>query len=171
METRMPPPSGRYGPPTTPPSTPSPPPGGPGRLLTRFPVVLGGAAGVALAAVALVLVLLIHPAPAPAQPPDAAARAICASLRAQNYTALYAELTPHLRGLGTQDQFIASQRQIDSAQGVVTACAFSVGHVDASSADIAFHITRTRAGTLTGQTGFVFDGSTWQLDTYDTSVL
>lgn len=155
-----------------PPPMPSPPsPSGLRRLLARFPVVLGAAAGLALAAVALVLLLLTHPAPAPTQFPDGVARAICASLRAQSYVALYAELTPHLRGLGTQDQFIASQRQIDSVQGAVTDCAFNVGHVGASSADVTFHITRARAGMLTGQAGLVFDGSTWRLDTYDTSVL
>lgn len=171
METRMPPPSGRYRPPAAPDPTPSP--HGPRRLLARFPVILGAAAGLALAAVALVILLLAHPAPSPTQtpPPDAAARAICASLRAQSYAALYAELTPRLRGLGTQDQFSASQRQVDSVQGAVTTCAFSVGHVAASSADVTFHITRARAGALTGQAGLVFDGSTWQLDTYDTSVL
>src|SRR5579859_1461144 len=115
---------------TPPPPMPSPPsPSGLRRLLARFPVVLGAAAGLALAAVALVLLLLTHPAPAPTQSPDVVARAICASLRAQSYVALYAELTPHLRGLGTQDQFIASQRQIDSVQGAVTDCAFNVGHV------------------------------------------
>src|SRR5690348_2351266 len=176
METRMPPSSGRHRPPAAPPpmpsSTPSPPASGSlGRLLARFPVVLGAAAGLAAAAVALVLLLLTHPAPAPTQPPDTAARAICASLRAQSYATLYAELTPRLRGLGTQDQFIASQRQIDSVQGAVTTCAVSVGHVGASSADVTFRITRAHAGTLTGQAGFAFDGTNWQLDTYDTSVL
>src|SRR5689334_21721921 len=101
METRMPPPSGRYGPS----ATPTPPSSGPRRLLARFPVVLGAAAGLAVVALALVILLLTHPAPAPAQPPDNAARAICANLRAQSYAALYAQLTPRLRGLGTQDQF------------------------------------------------------------------
>lgn len=171
MEAPMPPPSHKYSPPAAPDPTPSP--DGPRRLLARFPVVLGAAAGLALAALALVILLLTHPAPAPTQtpPPDAAARAICASLRAQSYATLYAELTPHLRGLGTQDQFIASQRQIDSVQGAVTTCAVSVGHVGASSADVTFRITRAHAGTLTGQAGFAFDGTNWQLDTYDTSVL
>lgn len=155
-----------------PPPTPSPPPpSGPGSLLARFPVVLGAAVGLGVAAIALVLLLLTHPTPPPARIPDGTARAICASLRAQNYAALYARLTPRLRGLGTQDQFIASQRQLDSVQGAVTGCAFGVGHVDASSADVTFHITRVRAGGLTGQAGFVLDGTTWQLDAYDTGVL
>ena len=146
-------------------------PDSPRRLLARFPVVLGAAAGLAFAALALVLLLLTHPAPAPTHPPDTAARAICTSLRTQSYAALYAELTPHLRGLGTQNQFIASQRQIDSVQGAVTGCAFSVGNVGASSVDVTFHITRAKAGALTGQAGLVFDGATWRLDTYDTSML
>src|SRR5689334_10298281 len=63
METRMPPPSGRYGPSATP--TPTPPSSGPRRLLARFPVVLGAAAGLAVAALALVILLLTHPTPAP----------------------------------------------------------------------------------------------------------
>lgn len=145
---------------------------GPRRSWLRSPWVLGLLAGVSLSGVMLIL-LLTFAAPAANQAPPSpqpTAQSFCADLVMRHYDAAYALLSTAQQAQGTAAQFTASQRELDTLQGPVTQCVSTVSHVGATQASATLRITRN-ARTSDGALTLVLQGSSWRVDSYDTSVI
>lgn len=132
--------------------------------------ILGGIAGVALVLAVSALLAGRGSQPSQAAPPapDSVAGGVCADLRAHDYPHLYTTLSPAQQGVGPADQFIASQRQIDALHGSVSACAYTLRRVSASSASVTYTLTRNGAATLGAVTLDYVNGE-WRISDYDTS--
>ena len=144
----------------------------PRRSWLRSPWLLGLLAGVSLSGVMfLVLVTFLAPASTPPPPaPQPTAEALCAALVTQHYDAAYALLSTTQQAQGTNAQFTASQRELDTLQGPVTQCVSTVGHVGATQASATLRVTRG-AKTSNGALTLVLQGASWRVDSYDTSVI
>ncbi|MEO7000379.1 MAG: hypothetical protein ABI068_01055 [Ktedonobacterales bacterium] len=139
-------------------------------LLTRSPWLLGILAGVSLSTIIFItLVTLYTPAAAPPSPEPTAA-AFCADLVTQHYDAAYMLLSSAQQAQGTESQFTASQRELDTLQGPVSHCAATASSASATQATVTLRITRG-AKTTSGALTLVLQGSSWRVDRYDTSVI
>ena len=135
-----------------------------GRARGIVPILLGVMAGLALCAVAYAALTFNNkPAPDPAP----VARAICADLSAQRYDTLYAMLSPNLQSEGSEAQFAASQRELDSLQGVVTTCAATVASQSDGVAALTLNLRRGAAPAVSAQVALAQAGNGWRISSYD----
>lgn len=135
-----------------------------GRARGIVPILLGVMAGLALCAVAYAA-LTFNNKPAP--DPTPAARAICADLSAQRYDALYAMLSSNLQSEGSEAQFAASQRELDSLQGAVTGCAPTVASQSDGVAALTLNLRRGAAPAVSAQVTLAQAGNDWRISSYD----
>lgn len=135
-----------------------------GQMRGILPILLGVMAGVALCVVAYAA-LTFNAKPAP--DPTPTARVICADLSAQRYDALYAMLAPNLQAQGSAAQFAASQRELDSLQGAVTACAATVASQSDGVAGITLNLRRGAAPAVSAQVTLTQAGAGWRISAYD----
>ncbi len=131
--------------------------------------MLGAATGSVLCALAMVAALVLGGRHATA--PNATAQALCADLQAQGYAHVYTVLSPQLQAEGTQEQFVASQAQLDTLKGKVTACSYVVQQADNSQATLALHLTRARTPGMSGTVRLVYLSGTWRIADYDGSAI
>jgi hypothetical protein len=128
------------------------------------PILLGVMAGVALCAVVFAA-LTFNNKTAPDSTP--AARAICADLSAQRYDALYTMLSPNLQSEGSEAQFAASQRELDSLQGAVTTCAATVASQSDGVASLTLNLRRGAAPAVSAHVTLAQAGEGWRISSYD----
>jgi hypothetical protein len=131
-------------------------------------MLLGAVAGVVLCGAAFGIGSLLGPHTAD---PSLTGQTLCGDLTSQNYTALYGLLSARQRALGTQAQFVASQRQLDALRGRASQCGFSLAGQDSASAELALTVTRGSAGPLSSDVRLLLDGSSWHVDTFDGGVV
>lgn len=134
------------------------------RRAPAMPVLLGALAGLAICGLGYLALNLITGRQPDVQP---TARAICADLTARRYDHLYTLLTPALQTQGTQAQFVASQRELDSLLGPVTACAPGSPTISGATATVSFSLTR--AGSIqptTAQATLTASGDAWRINAY-----
>ena len=138
--------------------------------LQALPLLLGAVAGIAL--VVLVMALLSQQSASPQSPSVApTARQLCADLTAQRYDDLYELLAPALQTVGSRPQFVASQRQLDAQRGVARACSYSVAEQDATNAALTLTITRGSAAATSGQVRLTYEGNSWRIADFDSSLV
>ncbi|HEX8727473.1 MAG TPA: hypothetical protein VF739_02560 [Ktedonobacterales bacterium] len=135
-----------------------------GRMRGIVPVLLGVVTGLALCAVAYAA-LTFNAKPTP--DPTPTARAICADLSAQRYDALYGMLIPNLQQQGSEAQFTASQRELDSLQGVVAGCTATVASQSGSIAAIRLDLRRGTSPAVSAQVTLAQANNGWQISSYD----
>ena len=166
MSTRIPG-SGRPGMPRARPLQPQPAPRPWWRR--QLGLLLGVAAGLVVCAVAFVISNAITgprmPSPAPA------AAAVCTDLQHQDYSDLFTRLAPAQRDAGSEQQFVASQQQLDRLRGPVTTCSYTLPSVRANAATARLTIVRGSGAPTQADVELGAEGGTWQVESYDTSVV
>jgi hypothetical protein len=135
-----------------------------GRMRGVVPILLGVVTGLALCAVAYAA-LTFNAKPAP--DPTHAAHAICADLSAQRYDALYSMLIPNLQRQGSEAQFTASQRELDSLQGAVAGCTATVASQSDGIAAIRLDLRRGTSPAISAQVTLTQASNDWQISGYD----
>lgn len=169
MSTRIPG-RGRPGVPPSRPPYPPPQPRAQPWWRRQIGLLLGVAAGLVVCAAALVIANAITGPRLP--PPAPAAAAICADLEHQDYNDLFTRLAPAQRTAGSEQQFVASQRQLDHLRGSVTSCTYTLLSVRATAATARLTIVRGTGGApMQADVELGAEGGTWQVESYDTSVV
>jgi hypothetical protein len=142
----------------------------PRRDLRALPVALGVVAGVAL--VILVASLLSHrSAAAPSPSFTSTARQLCDDLSTQRYDDLYNLLSPAQQQIGSRDQFVAAQRQLDAQFGATRACVYSAAASDSSHVTLMLSLTRGTASATTAQAQLTYEQQRWRVSDYDSSLV
>lgn len=100
-----------------------------------------------------------------------AAQRFCDALVARDYPTAYADLSAALQRQGTEEQFAASQQDLDQLDGAVTSCTFAYPRVGRSSATFTLNVTRMRTGAASGAPRLVFEHGSWKVDAYDANVI
>jgi hypothetical protein len=136
-----------------------------------LPILLGVAAGLALCALAYFALTFAAPQATLAPDPAPTARAICADLSGQHYDTLYALLTPDLQRQGTEAQFAASQRELDSLLGAVHGCQASVTTNGGGAAAITLRLQRGQTPAAGAHLALAqTQGGAWRIASYDQNV-
>lgn len=129
---------------------------------------LGVAAGLAVCALAFVVASAFT---GPRMPPPApAAQAICADLQHQDYADLFSRLAPAQRA-GSEQQFAASQRELDRLRGPVASCTYTLPSVRASAATARLTIVRGAGAPTQADVELGAADGVWQIESYDTSAV
>lgn len=141
--------------------------------LRVLPLALGVAAGIALVSVGVSLFSHHPETSAAVQSPAVApiARRVCADLTTQQYDDLYRLLATAEKALGTSNQFVASQRQLDAQRGTASTCAYAIGGQDATSATLTLTLTRGVSPTTPAQVRLTLEHGAWRIADYDTSLV
>ena len=136
-----------------------------------LPLALGVMAGILL--VILGIALLSRLTAASTNSPSVApvAREICGDLTTQQYDDLYRLLSSAERAIGTQDQFVASQHQLDTQLGTAHTCSYIVAGQDASSAALTITLTRGTQMAATAQVKLTLQQKHWRIADYDSSLV
>ena len=142
----------------------------PRRALRLAPVALGVVAGVALVIVGATL--LSHGS-ATARPPSftPTARQFCDDLTTQRYEDLYALLSPTQQQIGSREQFVAVQRQLDAQLGAARACVYSAAVQDDYHVILTLTLTRSSAPATSAQSQLTYEQHGWRVSDYDTSLV
>lgn len=136
-----------------------------------LPLALGVVAGVLLVilGVALLSRLTATPTISPSVAP--VAHQLCSDLTAQHYDDLYGLLSTAEQAVGTRDQFVASQRQLDAQLGTARACSYAVGAQDPSSATLTLTLARGTQMATTAQVKLTLEQNHWRIADYDSSLV
>lgn len=100
-----------------------------------------------------------------------AAQRFCDALVARDYPTAYADLSAALQRQGTEEQFAASQQELDQLDGAVTSCTFAYPRVGRSSATFTLNVTRMSKGAASGALRLVLEHGSWKVDAYDANVI
>jgi hypothetical protein len=100
-----------------------------------------------------------------------AAQHVCDALATRDYATAYADLSTALQQQGTEEQFAASQQDLDRLDGAVTSCSFSNPRVSGSNATFTLNVRRAQSGAASGTLRLVFERGGWKVDAYDASVI
>lgn len=132
------------------------------------PILLGALAGLVLCGLGYLALNAFAPRHSPSQmDAQPTLRAICADLTGQRYDHLYTLLDPTLQAQGNQAQFVASQRQLDTLLGPVTACAPGSPTLSGSSVSVSFSLTREGARqSAPAQATLASEGGAWRITSY-----
>lgn len=133
-----------------------------------LPILLGVGAGLALCAL-VYFALTFFNGPTPSDPAPTA-RAICADLTSKSYGPLYGLLATDLQRQGTQTQFVASQRELDSLLGPVHTCAATVNATSGASASVTLTLQRGQATPASAPLSLTFAQGTWRVTAYDQNI-
>lgn len=134
---------------------------------SALPVLLGVAAGLAICAL-VYFALTLRAGPAP--DPTPTARAICADLTTQQYDSLYTLLSPDLQSQGTEAQFVASQRELDSLLGSTRTCRVTVLSNTGSAATISLTLQRGQTAAKGAQVALALAQGNWRIASYDQNI-
>jgi hypothetical protein len=136
-----------------------------------LPLALGVAAGVLLVILGVTLLsrLTATPANSPAVAP--VAHQLCSDLTTQQYDDLYGLLATAEQAVGTRDQFVASQRQLDAQLGPARVCSYAVGAQDPSSATLTLTLARSTPMATTAQVKLTLEQNHWRIADYDSSLV
>ena len=136
-----------------------------------LPLALGVAAGVLLVilGVALLSRLTATPRSSPSVAP--VARQLCSDLTTQQYDDLYGLLSATEQAVGTRDQFVANQRQLDAQLGTAHTCNYTVAGQDVSSATLTFTLARGTEMATTAQVKLTLEQNHWRIADYDSSLV
>jgi hypothetical protein len=136
-----------------------------------LPLSLGVVAGILLVilGVALVSRLTATPTNSPSVAP--VARQICSDLTTQQYDDLYGLLSSAEQAVGSRDQFVASQRQLDAQLGTAHVCSYTVAGQDASSATLTLTLARGAEMATTAQVKLTLEQNHWRIADYDSSLV
>ncbi|HKT39873.1 MAG TPA: hypothetical protein VJR48_15970 [Ktedonobacterales bacterium] len=132
-------------------------------------LALGVVAGVALVIMGVAFFSRLSEASSPPVAPIA--RQICDDLTNQRYDDFYGLLSSAEQAVGTRDQFVASQRQLDAQLGAAHTCAYTVSSQDASSANITLTLTRGTASSTPAQVRLTLEQTVWRISDYDSSLV
>ncbi|HEX5440532.1 MAG TPA: hypothetical protein VFW76_06585 [Ktedonobacterales bacterium] len=138
-----------------------------------LPLALGVAAGILLVILGIALFSRLTATPTPTNSPAVApvAHQICGDLTTQQYDDLYGLLATSEQALGTRDQFVASQRQLDAQLGTAHACSYTVAGQDASSATLTLTLARGTLMATTAQVKLTLEQNHWRIADYDSSLV
>ena len=136
-----------------------------------LPLALGVAAGVLL--VILGIAVLSRLTATSTNSPSVApvARQIYSDLTTQQYDDLYGLLATSEQAVGTRDQFVASQRQLDAQLGTAHACSYTVAGQDASSATLTLTLARGTVMATQAQVKLTLEQNHWRIADYDSSLV
>ena len=136
-----------------------------------LPLALGVVAGILLVVLGIALFSRLT-APATNSPSVApVARQICSDLTTQQYDDLYGLLATAEQAVGTRDQFVASQRQLDAHLGTAHTCTYTVAGQDASSATINLTLARGTVMATSAQVKLTLEQHHWRIADYDSSLV
>jgi hypothetical protein len=109
----------------------------------------------------------------PVPPPTSAAAAICTDLRAADYASLYQALSPALQqqGANAEDEFTASQRQLDIINGRVAGCSYQIEQPSGDQANVTYSIARGSKPAQNAQVVLAYTDGAWRIQHYDTSLI
>src|SRR5690242_6721105 len=91
-----------------------------------LPLALGVAAGVFLVILGIATLSRLSATSTSSPSVAPVARQLCSELTTQQYDDLYGLLSTAEQEVGTQDQFVASQRQLDVQLGTAHACSYTI---------------------------------------------
>lgn len=131
-------------------------------------LLLGVTAGLVVCALAYVVASAIT---GPRMPPPApAAQAICTDLEHQDYADLFSRLAQAQRA-GSEQQFAASQRELDRLRGPVKSCSYTLSSASANAATARLTIVRGAEAPVQADVALGSENGEWQVESYDTSVV
>lgn len=136
-----------------------------------LPLALGVAAGILLVILGIALFSRLTATPANSPSVAPVARQICSDLTTQQYDDLYGLLSTAEQAVGTRDQFIASQRQLDAQLGAAHTCSATVAGQDASSATLTLTLARGTVMATTAQVKLTLEQNRWRIADYDSSLV
>jgi len=136
-----------------------------------LPLALGVVAGILL--VILGIALLSRLTATATNSPSVApvARQLCSDLTTQQYDDLYGLLSSAEQAVGSRDQFVASQRQLDAQLGTAHECSYTVAEQDASSATLTLTLVRGTEMATTAQVKLTLEQNHWRIADYDSSLV
>jgi len=136
-----------------------------------LPLALGVVAGILL--VILGIALLSRLTATATNSPSVApvARQLCSDLTTQQYDDLYGLLSSAEQAVGSRDQFVASQRQLDAQLGTAHECSYTVAEQDASSATLTLTLARGTEMATTAQVKLTLEQNHWRIADYDSSLV
>ncbi len=136
-----------------------------------LPLTLGVVAGIILVILGITLLSRVTAPPTNSPAVGPVARQICSDLTAQQYGDLYGLLSTAEQALGTQNQFVASQRQLDAQLGTARACSSTVAGQGASSATLTLTLARGTLMATSAQAQLTLEQNRWRIADYDSSAV
>lgn len=136
-----------------------------------LPLALGVAAGILLVVLGIAILsrLTATSTNSPAVAP--VARQICSDLTTQQYDDLYGLLSTAEQAVGSRDQFVASQRQLDAQLGTARTCSYTVAGQDVGSATLTLTLARGSEMAATAQVKLTLEQNHWRIADYDSSLV
>src|SRR6185437_5384150 len=99
------------------------------------------------------------------------ARQLCSDLTTQQYNDIYRLLSTAEQAVGTHDQFVASQLQLDAQLGTAHECSYTVAGQDARSATLTLTLARGTVMPTQAQVKLTLEQNHWRIAYYDSSLL
>ena len=136
-----------------------------------LPLALGVVAGILVVILGVALVSRVTATSTNSPSVAPVARQICSDLTTQQYDDLYGLLSTTEQAVGTRDQFVANQRQLDAQLGTAHACSYTVARQDASSATLTLTLARGTVMATTAQVKLTLEQNHWRIADYDSSLV
>lgn len=137
------------------------------RVPPGLPIALGALAGLALCTLGYIALLFLVPHQQAQPNVQPTANTICVDLLHRSYDQLYTLLDSSLQEQGTQAQFVASQRQLDTLLGPVSSCAPSQPAIAGATATLAYSLTRTTGENATVKVTLIDQDGSWRISSYN----
>jgi len=136
-----------------------------------LPLALGIVAGILVVILGIALVSRVTATSTNSPSVAPVARQICSDLTTQQYDDLYGLLSSGEQAVGSRDQFVASQRQLDAQLGTARACSYTIAGQDASSATLTLALARGTVMATTAQVMLTLEQHHWRIADYDSSLV
>jgi len=136
-----------------------------------LPLALGVAAGVLLVLLGIAVLSRLTTTSTSSLSVAPVARQLCSDLTTQQYDDLYGLLSTAEQAVGTHDQFVASQRQLDAQLGTAHECSYTVAGQDASSATLTLTLARGTVMATLAQVKLTLEQNHWRIADYDSSLV
>lgn len=136
-----------------------------------LPLALGVVAGILLVILGIALFSRLTATATNSPSVAPVSRQICGDLTTQQYEHLYGLLATTEQAVGTRDQFVASQRQLDAQLGTARTCGYTVGAQDASSATLTLTLVRGTEMATQAQVKLTLEQNHWRIADYDSSLV
>ena len=136
-----------------------------------LPLALGVVAGILLVFLGIALFSRLTATASTSPSVAPVAHQICSDLTTQQYNDLHGLLSTAEQALGTRDQFVASQRQLDAQLGTAHTCNYTVAGQDVSSATLTFTLARGTEMATTAQVKLTLEQNHWRIADYDSSLV
>ena len=136
-----------------------------------LPLALGVVAGILVVILGIALVSRVTATSTNSPSVAPVASQICSDLTTQQYDDLYGLLSSAEQAVGSRDQFVASQRQLDAQLGTAHECSYTVAEQDASSATLTLTLARGTEMATTAQVKLTLEQNHWRIADYDSSLV